>query len=164
MQKTLGMASQGWRQANALDRCACSLRWDAQSRANIHTAAAAHAHKIMLDPYLVKEVINDHDYIAKKYLAIADAHKTVAERARAEAANYAKMLINQLTPRLVRQRLSALEPGMAAAITRLFGDNLADARTRARIFEACDFAQWEGGIDEIALTKHEGISTTREYV
>jgi hypothetical protein len=173
MQKTLGMAAAGWRQTNVRDLCARSLSWDARSRANLHTAAAADAHDAMLDPLrlarnvapdAVQDVMSDHQHMAKRYLDIAHAHRAVAERARAEAANYAKMLINQLTPWLVRQRLSALEPGMAAAITRLFGDNLADARTRARVFEACDFAQWEGGIDEIALTKHEGISTTRECV
>jgi hypothetical protein len=173
MQKKLGMASEGWRQANTREWCARSLQWDAQHRADIHTAAAADAHDAMLDPLrlarnvapdAVQDVMSDHQHMAKRYLDIAHAHRAVAHRARAEAANYDKMLINQLTPQLVRQRLSALEPGMAAAITRRFGDNLADARTRARVFEACDFAQWEGGIDEFALTKHVSISTTREYV
>jgi hypothetical protein len=173
MQKTLGMASEGWRQANAREWCARSLQWDAQHRADIYTAAAADAQdakrdfrrrKKIKEPYNVEAVIADHRRNAKRYRDIADAHKVVAQEARAEAAYYANMLIDKLTPLLVRQRLSALEPGMAAAITRLFGDNLADARTRARVFEACDFAQWEGGIDEIALIKHEGISTTRECV
>jgi hypothetical protein len=85
----------------------------------------------------------------------------VADRARAEADGYAAMLINELTPELVRQRLSALEPAMAAIIIRRFGDNLADALTRARVFEACDFVQWEC-VDKIALIKHKTISTTRK--
>lgn len=170
MQKELGMAAQAWRDANARAGCARSLSWGARRRADTHTAAAADARKAMLDPrrnevsLAAQGVMYDHRQTAEQYLAIAGAHTAVAERARAVATFYARMLINKLTPELMRQRLSALEPGIAATITRLFGDNLADARTRARVFEACDFAQWEGGIDEYALTKHKGISKTREYV
>jgi len=101
---------------------------------------------------------------ARKYIAIVHIHQAVADREQAEADSYAIMLINELTPELVRQRLSSLEPAMAAIITRRFGDNLADARTRARVFEACDFAQWEGGIDELALIEHESIWPKRDYV
>jgi hypothetical protein len=173
MQKELGMAAAGWRQANARDLCARSLSSDARCRAHDHTAAAADARKAMRDPLrmarnnaplVVQDVINDHLQMAERYLTIANTHRAVADQARAEAASYAVTLIDEVTPALVRQRLSALEPAMAAIITRRFGDNLADARTRARVFEACDFVQWEGGVDKIALTKHESISTTREYV
>ena len=72
-------------------------------------------------PLLVQSVAETHRHIAERFLAIADAHRVVAERAGAEADYYAKMLINKLTPQLLRQRLSALEPGMTATITRLFG-------------------------------------------
>lgn len=172
MQKTLGIAAQGWRLANALYRGARSLQWDAKSRARIHTAAAADAGKAMVDPlrkaskdpYVVQHVMAEHRDMANDDLAIADAHGAVAERAHAAAAHYASMLINKLTPELVLQRLSALEPAMAATIKRRFGEDLADARTRARVFEACDFAQWEGAVDKIALTKHESIPTTPGYV
>jgi hypothetical protein len=166
MQKKLGMASQGWRMAHARYLCARSLSWDAQRRADIHLAAVADARGAMRDPlrkaqneapHEVESVVDDHRSIAKRLLAVAHAHKAVADQARAEAADYAAMLINEATPELVRERLSELEPAMAAIITRRFGANLADARTRARIFEACDYAQWEGAVDAIALKKHESI-------
>ena len=171
MQKQLGMAAQGWRMADALERCARSLQWNAQLRADIHSEAAADARKALAAPLCtlvcrneVPDVARDHEYLAKKYFAIAGAHHAVVARAKAQAGDYATMLINKLTPEMVKQRLSALETAMAATILRRFGGNLADARTRARVFEACDFAQWEGGVDEIAMTKHEGISSTREFV
>jgi hypothetical protein len=170
-QKELGMAAEGWRQANALERCAHSLVSRARMHARDHTWAAVDADKAKLDPQrtaptnsLVQQIITDHYDIVGEYLVIADAHKVVANRARAESDFYARMLINGVTPELVQQRLSALPPAIAKTIKRRFGEDLADARIRARVFEACDFAQWTGGVDEKALREHESISTSREYL
>jgi len=164
MQKTLGMAAQGWRFANACQLTASSLRLDAERRARIHTAAMADAQaskrfprKIIDELYDVEGVIAGHKRKANRHCTIAAAHAVIALEARAEAAAYAKMLIDDLTPELVGEQLSALPPTLTATIKRRFGDDLADPLTRARVFEACDFAQWEGGVDQIALSQHQGI-------
>jgi hypothetical protein len=93
--------------------------------------------------------------------SVAAGHLTDAKRARADANNYASVLIKKLTPRLVLQRLSALPPGMATIITSSVGKDLSDAHTRARVFEACDYAQHEGPVDESALIKH--LKSTKGY-
>jgi hypothetical protein len=80
--------------------------------------------------------------------------KAFGERENADY--YADILINRVTPSLVWQRLSALDAETAGAIIRLFGNNFADARTRARVFEVCDFIYVDDG-DEDRLAEHESI-------
>jgi hypothetical protein len=168
MQKQLGTTAGEWRQANACEQCARSLSRDAQRRARVHNEAAADARSALGPaPNATPDVAHhlvflDHHQIVERSLAIAGAHKVVADRARREAIRCAVELVYKLTPELVRQRLSSLDPAMAATITRLYGHNLADTATRARVFEACDFVQWEGA-KESDLNERKSILLPSNY-
>jgi hypothetical protein len=168
VQKECGMISEHWRQANSRATCARALAHKAQSRAELHVAAAAHAVEGLSasprnagNPYGPKDVKFLHEVQTKSWLAIADAHMSVAETQREAACHFAETLTTKLTARLVRQRLDALDAETVATIARLFGADLTDPVTRARVFEVCDWL-YVGGGDEDRLHRHVSIPSRRE--
>lgn len=99
--------------------------------------------------------VPSHHTDIQKQLGMTSAMWRQAQIFDDNADQYAKVLIDKVTPELVLERLAAFDPATAATIIRLFGNDLSDRVVRARLFEVCDFVYFEGDEDRIA--EHRSI-------